>query len=237
MEPAVGADVADGSQGRRREDGLQQGVRDVADLPDLAVEGGVRAVEEVAVAVRGLAFGGFGVAEALVDPFFVGVGLLLAGTDGGGVRVRVAGGDLEHEGLVDAVLGVGAGVETEADEGVAPGAGPEHVADVLEGLFEGEGVFFAADVVGDGAAGPDGAGGEEVAELGDGALEGRVEGFDGGEMAWWGGGGGADVVGDEVRGDFGRGLRVGCCEVAGGVDGLLDGGVLAVAGGFELVRS
>lgn len=181
----------------------------------------MRAVEDVAGFVARLAFVRFGVAEALVDPFLVVLRrrrrrwrlLLLLLPRGAGIGL--AGEDLEHEGLVDAVLGVGAGVEAEFDDGVAPGPGAEHIADVLEGLFEGVGVFFADDVVGDGAAGPDGPGGEEGLDLGDGALEGWVEAFEGGEVGRRGGWDGGDVVGDEVCGYFGRGLRVGCCEVAG----------------------
>lgn len=217
MIPAVGADVAFGAQRACLQEGAQQGVRDVADLPDLAVHVGVHAVEDVAAFVARLAFVRFGVAEALVDPFLVAVrgGLRLSRGGSGAGGVGFVGEDLEHEGLVDAVLGVGAGVEAEFDDGVAPGPGAEHVADVLEGLFEGVGVFFADDVVGDGAAGPDGAGGEEGLDLGDGALEGWVEAFEGGEVGGWGGWDGGDVVGDEVCRYFGGGLRVGCCEVAG----------------------
>lgn len=41
-------------------------------------------------------------------------------------------------------------------------------------------------------------------------------------------GDGWDVVGDEVGEDFGDLGGVDCCDLARGVDGLLDGGILAV---------
>ncbi len=207
--PAVGADVALGAQRGRVEDGAQLRVGDVADLPDFTLEVGADAVEDVAVgrAGAGAGSGRVGVAGRLV---FAVRGVRLRA--GGGVGI--AGEQLEHEGLIDAVLRVGARVEAEGDDGVAPGSGAEHVADVLEGLFEGLGVFLVDDVVGDGAAGPDGAGGEEGLELGNGALEGWVEGFEGGEVGGWSGRDACDVVGDELRGYLGGGLSIACCEVA-----------------------
>jgi hypothetical protein len=108
----------------RVEDGLEQRVCDVADLPRLAAVRDVLAVEDVALP----AVWNFALAAAAA---------ICSG------RALV---ELEHEGLVDAVLGVFARVDAVFDQAVAPGAGAETVADPLGCFFE-DRVAVLGDVV------------------------------------------------------------------------------------------
>ena len=69
-------------------------------------------------------------------------------------------GELDGDGLVDAVFGGGAGVGADGAEGVAPGAAADGEGDVGEGCAEGEDVDARGKLVSKGAARPDWAGGE-----------------------------------------------------------------------------
>ena len=130
-------EVAFLAQRRSREEPHEQRVCDVADLPDLSVQRDARAVEDVRIRFQSL-----GVRFPRIFRAFVVPGL--AGRQSCGFVVD----DLEEEGLVDPVFGGRARVYAVAHYGVAPGAAPELVPDVLYcGLEEVDSGAGAGDAV------------------------------------------------------------------------------------------
>lgn len=115
------------------------------------------------------------------------------------------------------------------DDGVAPGSRAEDVADIGDGVAEGAALFKGGEGVAEAAARPGWTGGKEGMQDGDCFLEDLFEGVDWGTAFAGVVGDGWDIVGDEMGKDFGGLGCVDCCDLAGGVDGLLDGGVLAVS--------
>ena len=155
-------------------------------------------------------------------------GVCVGGVGGGGAGA-FRGDKLEEDGLVFAVFGVGAGVDAQATVGVAPGAGADGVADVGESVTSEKDGGIEGELVQEGAAGPDGAGGEERGEYVDKALEVVRESGEWGCLAWERGGIGARVVLHLPSVDFHGGLGVAEGFGAGeGVGDGLNGGVLAV---------
>ena len=166
---------------------------------------------------------------------------------GGGIGVGVVSGggsvvgalvELEHEGLVDAVLGVFARVDAVFDEAVAPGARAEAVADPLGGFFE-DGVAVLRNVVHGDAAGDQGPFVEEFADGFDGFVEGGAEGMVPAEAFGWALGDFWGVWLDGGDCATGWGLDVGCGYVAGGVllefdaGGLVEFVAVWLVGGHE----
>jgi hypothetical protein len=218
-------------------------VHDVAHHPDLAVDGerrlarpdvaGAAAVArdgrdggDVAAAedaAAGSAVGGGGVAG--VD---AGAGESLSGTPAPVARnVGFAGQDAEDKRLVLAGLDVLARIVAELEDGVAPGAGPEDVAHIADGVFE-DVAIRAADFAHEGAAGPGDALGEEALKRGDDFLQVGFQRGDGRAFVARLGGHFGHVVRDEVRQHLGGRLRVDGCDVAGCVLRQFDRWVLAV---------
>ena len=148
--------------------------------------------------------------------------------------VWLAGQDAEHEGLILAVVGVGARVVAEADDGVAPGAGAEDVSDVGDRVAEGVALFDFGEGVAESASGPRWSLGEEVRDYRDGFAHRRVELFHWGAAVAGLAGDGVDVVRDEVGEHFCGSLCVDRGDVAGCVHGLADRRVLAVSGWLSL---
>ena len=98
---------------------LQQRIVEIAELPALAV-------------ARDMAFSGEDVGVFVGIPAPRVRAVLVFPVFGAGFLGRD---ELEHEGLVFAVGGVGAWVDAEADVGVSPGAGAHGVGGVADGVF------------------------------------------------------------------------------------------------------
>ena len=136
---------------------FQVRVLQVAELPGLAVgRDRADAGEDMGIAVRG-AGPGTGVG--------CGIGVEVERVCVCGVRGRglwaFGGNELEEDGLVFAILRGGAGIEADAAVGVPPGARADGEADVGEGVAGEEDGGIGREVVEEGAAGPDGPGGEK----------------------------------------------------------------------------
>lgn len=121
---------------------LDQWVRDIADLPDFAVERQLRAVEDVAVERDVGDLRAPRILRSDIRPRLPGHLL----------RLVV---DLEEQRLVEAVLGVLARIHAVPDDGVAPGSAAELEADILDGCLEEVDAWGGANAVHDCTAGPD----------------------------------------------------------------------------------